>query len=224
MSQTICDLTDIILYCKRPLRNVETPQLRGFFGNLYRNRAEFHHHGNMGLLYQHPLIQYKTISGTGRIMGLEKGAFLLQAVAMPNAIDLYRERMEVLESKRTTEQVPIGTTKKSQAYRFITPWLALNEINYKRFNSTKRITDRENILNRILVGNILSLCKSIGFSVEDRLIASVRLEDTKQIEIKNNVKLLGIIGTFTVNFALPNWWGIGKQSARGFGTVQRIEE
>lgn len=157
-------------------------------------------------------------------MGLEKGAFLLQAVAMPNAIDLYRERMEVLESKRTTEQVPIGTTKKSQAYRFITPWLALNEINYKRFNSTKRITDRENILNRILVGNILSLCKSIGFSVEDRLIASVRLEDTKQIEIKNNVKLLGIIGTFTVNFALPNWWGIGKQSARGFGTVQRIEE
>ena len=224
MLGTMCDLTTITLYCMRPLQNNETPKLRGFFGNLYRNRAEFHHHGNTGLIYRHPLIQYKAISGTGRIMGLEKGAFLLQAVDVPTAMEIDRERIEVLESKRTTEQVPIGSIKKSIAYRFITPWLALNEINYERFISTKSMTGRENILNRILVGNILSLCKSIGFSVEDRLIASIRLEDTQQIEIKNNVKLLGITGTFTVNFALPNWWGIGKQSARGFGTVQRIEE
>ena len=52
----------------------------------------------------------------------------------------------------------------------------------------------------------------------------MRIEGTQQIEIKNGVELLGISGTFTVNFALPNWWGIGKQSARGFGTIQRIEE
>ena len=224
MLETRCDLTTITLYCMRPLQNNETRKLRGFFGNLYRNRAEFHHHGNLGLIYQHPLIQYKTISGTGKIMGLEKGAFLLQAVDIPTAIEIDRERIEVLESKRTTEQVPIGSTKKSLAYRFITPWLALNEINYKRFISTKSITGRENILNRILVGNILSLCKSIGFSVEDRLVSSMRIEGTQQIEIKNGVELLGISGIFTVNFALPNWWGIGKQSARGFGTIQRIEE
>ena len=157
-------------------------------------------------------------------MGLEKGAFLLQAVDIPTAIEIDRERIEVLENKRTTEQIPIGSTEKSIEYRFVTPWLALNEINYKRFIRMRGITERKNILNRILVGNILSLCKSIGFSVEDRLIASIRLEDTQQIEIKNNVKLLGIAGIFTVNFALPNWWGIGKQSARGFGTIQRIEE
>ncbi len=224
MLETRCDVTTITLYCIRPLQNNETPKLRGFFGNLYRNRAEFHHHGNTGLIYQHPLIQYKTISGTGRMMGLEKGAFLLQAVDIPNAIEIDRERIEVLESKRTTEQVPIGSTKKSLAYRFITPWLALNELNYKRFISTKSITGRENILNRILVGNILSLCKSIGFSVEERIVSSMQIEGTQQIEIKNGVELLGIAGTFSVNFALPNWWGIGKQSARGFGTIQRVEE
>ena len=224
MSKTSCDLTIIILYCMRPLQNKETPKLRGFFGNLYRNRAEFHHHGDTGLIYRHPLIQYKTISGTGRIMGLEKGAFLLQAVDIPKAIEIDRERIEILESKRTTEQIQIGSMETSIEYRFVTPWLALNEINYKRFISTKSITERENILNGILVGNILSLCKSIGFSVEGRLVSSMRIEGTQQIEIKNCVKLLGITGIFTVNFALPNWWGIGKQSARGFGTIQRIEE
>ncbi len=224
MSKTICDLTAITLYCMRPLRKNETRKLRGFFGNLYRNRAEFHHHGNMGLIYQHPLIQYKTISGTGRIMGLEKGAFLLQAVDLPDAIDIDRERIEVLDSKRATGQVPIGSTKKRLAYRFITPWLALNELNYKRFISTKSNTGRENILSRILVGNILSLCKSIGLSVEERIVSSMRIDGTQQIEIKNGVELLGISGTFNVNFALPNWWGVGKQSARGFGTIQRVEE
>ena len=86
MSQTECDLTDITINCMRPLRNNETRKLRGFFGNLYRNREEFHHHGNTGLIYQHPLIQYKTIGGTGRMMGIEKGAFLLQAVEIPNVI------------------------------------------------------------------------------------------------------------------------------------------
>ena len=224
MLVTRCDLTTITLYCMRPLQNNETPKLRGFFGNLYRNRAEFHHHGDTGLIYRHPLIQYKTISGTGRIMGLEKGAFLLQAVDMPKAIEIDRERIEVLESKRTGGQILIGSMEKNIEYRFVTPWLALNEINYKRFISTKSIAGRENILNRILVGNILSLCKSIGFSVKDRLVSSMRIDGTQQIEIKNGVELLGISGTFTVNFALPNWWGIGKQSARGFGTIRRIEE
>lgn len=224
MSKTSCDLTDITLYCVRPLQNNETPKLRGFFGNLYRNRAEFHHHGDTGLIYRHPLIQYKTISGTGRIMGLEKGAFLLQAVDMPKAIEIDGERIEILESKRTGGQIPIGSTEKNIEYRFVTPWLALNEINYKRYINTKSITGRENILSRILVGNILSLCKSISFSVKDRLVSSMRIDGTQQIEIKNGVELLGISGTFTVNFALPNWWGIGKQSARGFGTIRRIEE
>ncbi len=33
--------------------------------------------------------------------------------------------------------------------------------------------------------------------------------------------MLGFLGTFSVNFEIPNYWGIGKSVSRGFGTVIR---
>jgi hypothetical protein len=33
--------------------------------------------------------------------------------------------------------------------------------------------------------------------------------------------MLGFLGTFSVNFEIPDYWGIGKSVSRGFGTVVR---
>jgi len=33
------------------------------------------------------------------------------------------------------------------------------------------------------------------------------------------IPLLGFLGTFSVNFEIPNYWGIGKSVSRGFGRV-----
>jgi len=30
-------------------------------------------------------------------------------------------------------------------------------------------------------------------------------------------------GTFSVNFEIPDYWGIGKSVSRGFGTIQRVK-
>jgi len=30
------------------------------------------------------------------------------------------------------------------------------------------------------------------------------------------------IGTFSVNFEIPDYWGIGKSVSRGFGPVKKI--
>ena len=35
------------------------------------------------------------------------------------------------------------------------------------------------------------------------------------------VPMLGFIGTFSVNFEIPDYWGVGKSVSRGFGTVKR---
>jgi hypothetical protein len=32
----------------------------------------------------------------------------------------------------------------------------------------------------------------------------------------------GFLGTFSVNFSTPDYWGIGKSVSRGFGTVKRV--
>jgi hypothetical protein len=36
--------------------------------------------------------------------------------------------------------------------------------------------------------------------------------------------MLGFLGTFSVNFEIPDYWGIGKSVSRGFGTVKRVRE
>ncbi len=33
--------------------------------------------------------------------------------------------------------------------------------------------------------------------------------------------MTGFMGTFSVNFEIPDYWGIGKSVSRGFGTVVR---
>jgi hypothetical protein len=38
-----------------------------------------------------------------------------------------------------------------------------------------------------------------------------------------NIPMVCFTGEFTMNFLLPDYLGIGKQVARGFGTVRRIK-
>lgn len=35
--------------------------------------------------------------------------------------------------------------------------------------------------------------------------------------------MLGFLGTFFVNFEIPDYWGIGKSVPRGLGTVKKIK-
>jgi len=32
-----------------------------------------------------------------------------------------------------------------------------------------------------------------------------------------NIPMLGFLGTFSVNFEIPDYWGIGKSVSKGFG-------
>ena len=36
--------------------------------------------------------------------------------------------------------------------------------------------------------------------------------------------MLGFFGTFSVNFEIPDYWGIGKSVSRGLGTMKRVAE
>ena len=52
----------------------------------------------------------------------------------------------------------------------------------------------------------------------------VRLNEKQQtimLTKKKSTPMLGFLGTFSVNFEIPDYWGIGKSVSRGFGTVKR---
>ena len=218
------ELTTLTLCCDQSLKENDARFFRGFFGQRYKNRVEFHHHGPSGLLYQHPLIQYKTIGGVGRVMGLESGSFLVRALPAIDTLNLNGQTLNVIEQNRNTETISFGATEAPVKYRFLSPWLALNQANHQCYNKLLNKAKRKDLLSRILIGNLISLCKSVRLTITHRLKANLSVEQVRSIEIKSDVMLIGFMGTFTVNFQLPTLWGIGKQSARGFGTVRQIKE
>ena len=79
-------------------------------------------------------------------------------------------------------------------------------------------SERRELLENILIGNILSVSKSLGYTVAE----PIKAEIGKMREVKTRLKdvpMIGFLGTFSVNFEIPDYWGIGKSVSRGFGTL-----
>ena len=211
---------ELWIRCKEPLRFPDGRALRGFFGNLYRNKPEFHHHHGGELIYRHPLIQYKIVEDCALIVGLKEGAYLLKALPKLRCLELHHQDYAVLEQDLRTTAVSYGLTSDTICYRLATPWVGLNKKNHAEYLRIKH--NRElvsNLLRKVLIGNILSMCKSLRYVAERKIEARPHFEESGRVKIKHGVEMIGFKGEFEVNFSIPDFWGIGRSSARGYGTV-----
>ena len=212
--------TELWITCEWPLGFPDGKALRGFFGNLYRNRPEFHQHNGNQLIYRHPLIQYNIIKKSALIVGLKEGSYLLKAVPKLSHLELYHQNYAVSKQRLCTAAISFGLTSNTIHYRFATPWIGLNERNYAKYLRIKHKKDLVNdLLRRILIGNIISMCKAVRYVAESKIEAVLDLKESGKIEIKQGVEMIAFEGKFEVNFEIPDFWGIGKSSARGYGTV-----
>ena len=110
---------------------------------------------------------------------------------------------------------------KTYRYRFISPWLALNEKNYEIFKGAS-LTERRTLLTSILIGNLLSISKNLGYEVPDTIRVEIELHPLKVFY--KNIPLIGFKGLFESNFQIPDYLGVGKAVSHGFGTVKLVEK
>ena len=111
---------------------------------------------------------------------------------------------------------------KITCYVFLTPWLALNEENYGKYTKLTNWQAKKELLAKTLVGNIISMSKGLGYTISE----PIRADILKVREVKTFLKgtpMLGFLGEFCVNFAIPDYFGLGKSVSRGFGTVVKKE-
>jgi hypothetical protein len=119
-------------------------------------------------------------------------------------------------------EIYFGTLKEPIPYSFITPWLALNEKNYEQYQKLGTWAKKKELLEKILIGNIISMSKSLGYTVPEPIKADIKHLKEVQTRLKGT-PMLGFLGTFSVNFEIPDYWGIGKSVSRGFGTVIKTD-
>lgn len=196
--------------------------LRGYIADKFPQYDILHNHKKDGkLLYLYPRVQYKILKGEAYIIGLEEGVEIIREIEPQiETIIVNYETYRVKRKQSIFEKIRFGSENFFIKYLFLKPWLALNENNYEHFMGLKKTTLKNSLLKKILIGNILSMSKSLGFIVEQEIkLKSINLRG-KKVFLKGN-PMLGFLGTFSVNFEIPDYWGIGKSVSRGFGTVKR---
>ncbi len=217
----------VVLHFDKPTYglDIQPKDLRGAIAGLYPNEILLHQHYDDGLVkYKYPLVQYKHINKKCLIIGIEDGAKLLNDLNLiGKTILLFNSKYRIIKKNISFQELSFGITKTVLFYSFLTPWLALNEKNYEQYQKLGTWEKRKVLLEKILIGNIISMSKSLGYTVPEPIRANVdRIKEVKSY--LKGTPMLGFIGTFSVNFEIPDYWGIGKSVSRGFGTIKRVKE
>ena len=171
-------------------------------------------------IYQYPRVQFKVLDSVALLLGVNEGSQLLQRLWLEiDETRLGDEQLPVLDSHFETHCEQLQVTAEPIEYRFVTPWLALNQKNFREYTGSRNQRYRKDELSRILVGNCLGMTKSLGIRFTERIEADC----SRLTSIKTSLKgqgMIGFVGKFTVNLTLPDYIGLGKSVSRGFGTVE----
>ena len=215
MPLTVLTLT---LTSTRPIIQ-SASKLRGFFATRFIEYELLHQHVDAGkLIYRYPKIQYKIIDGTPMVIGINEGADVLKDIYdQYDQIRLGDNTYEIVERGVILRKEDFGIFDNILSYRFVTPWLALNQKNYERYFKSDRIEQRDQ-LGRTLTGNILSMAKGLDYVVASQIRVDIGRTRHKSCTVKG-VSMLGIECEFMANFAIPDCLGLGKSVSRGFGAV-----
>lgn len=200
----------------------DAEKVRGYLGNIFwSDPIVHHHHQNGSFLYQYPRLQYKIVEGNCVLIGFREGIEILKKVFSDlQAVNLNGSWQRILARSIESYTARLGESSEPVAYSFLTPWLALNEENYEKFQCLGSWEKRRELLQKILIGNILSLAKSLKYTVAQPLNAEIGKMKESSVNLKHT-PFFGFLGKFSVNFEIPDYWGLGKSVARGFGTIKR---
>ena len=198
------------------MRDLE--KLRGFLIDRYSENSLFHNHLDGGFDYSYPKLQYKLIKNTLALMAIEEIEYinekLFQEIEYLNIDDNlffdFEKELEIFETD--IEYSP----SEMYEYKFVTPYLPLNEKNFKRYLAG------EYSLEKALVNNILEVLKGIGIwlSKGQKVYAKQNLKIISR-NLKN-VNMVAFVGEFSTNIKFPDYFSIGKRKSLGYGSFIRI--
>ena len=107
-------------------------------------------------------------------------------------------------------------------YKFITPWVALNRTNIKKFSMTPSSLKRK-FLCELLTRNLIFLTSEFKINVDKKILTDIELDDESLANFKEN-KDIGFEGSFLTNFILPDFIGLGNGITRGCGSIKHDQK
>lgn len=203
----------------------QVPKFRGYIGNVYDFVESYEFSGQRAIV-RYPLVQFKLLNkGTPTVIAVTDDAVNVISSMFAKLGNILVDGIEypILRRNLCVEETRCGYHEETIRYHFVSPWIALNPKNYRRYMASGTNRDRNRVLEKTLTGNILLMAKSLGCWLEkDQIIKTeVHVRESK-VSIKGN-SMIGFKGFFRTNFLIPDYLGLGRKIARGFGTVVRSD-
>jgi hypothetical protein len=208
------------------LRKEEVSAFRGaVIAKVGMEEVAFHNHiGDTNLLYKTPIIQYKSILKKPCIFCMGDGVDEIHKLFGQSdmMIDIRGRKIKLNIAKLEMQYHHIEIDEKLHKYS-INNWLGLNEDNFKVYVKIDSLVEKTKMLERMLIGNILSFSKGAELTIEKPITVSITNIDEEKIIRYKGLPLKAFDLKFNTNISLPNYLGLGKSVSHGFGIIETIK-
>ena len=173
--------------------------------------------------FLYPRIQVKILNEQIYFVAISEGVDSIKDI-LPNldALDFGNITFEVSDTEIEEQEDYFKPLSKLISYRFVTPWIALNQATGNRYRSLKN-EERASYLNNLLGQNIVFISREMGLELEKNIFIKVKLPSLSPKTVDEN-NWGAFDGEFETNFVLPNYLGIGNGITRGYGTILGLFE
>lgn len=219
--QTDNMLNVFTLFTDIDLKQEEVPLFRGAMIRVAgSDNVDFHDHESEGFRYLYPRVQYKIIDHKASVVFVGEGAESIGKIlyGAGGKIQIGRRSAVFNITGMPMSQSVVQVNDISNTYK-LSRWLPLNQDNYELFSSLESLQEKCALLERLLIGNILSFAKGVGIFFDSEVeVNLVDIEKMEHYKFKN-VKMLGFDVVFRTNVSLPQYVGLGKGVSLGFGII-----
>ncbi len=169
--------------------------------------------------FLYPRVQVKILNEQIYLVGIKEGVDpILSVVEKMKDLDFGNITFEVKDSENEIHDDHFQPIERLIRYRFITPWVALNQTTGGRYRFLPNAPERVHYLNRLLGQNIVFLAREMDVKLEENLFTKVALNSLFPKPV-DETGWGAFTGEFRTNFLLPNYMGIGNGITRGYGAV-----
>ncbi len=212
-------IAKLILELDKKAKYQEAQKLRGFFANTFSSVDLFHNHNEDGSqIYRYPRIQYRFMNNRPVVIGFNEGAeIIIKHYDKFNSIKIGYTDYPIMEKRLILEEKELKQVDDYIQYKFATPWYALNQENYGKYRALASNKEKDKMLEKILITNILRMSKELGYKIEQPLEVQLFLKSIIS-EIKD-LRVTTFRGQFKTNIIIPDQIGLGKGVSKGFGSV-----
>ena len=168
--------------------------------------------------FLYPRIQVKILNEQIYFVAVSEGVNPIKDILSNlDTLDFGNITFEVSDTEIEEEEDYFKPLSKLISYKFVTPWIALNQATGNRYRSLKN-EERTSYLNSLLGQNIVFMSREMGIELESNIYTKVKLPSLFPKTVDEN-NWGAFDGEFETNFILPNYLGIGNGITRGYGTI-----